>query len=109
MADWTNAYYADGRKVGRFCDEHGLTQRDHDSPEATAIRRWRRTGIKVPVERVDEVLTWGGFHLSELPDDVWLDCAPPDGETARDSGGSTVSSDSSETCLRGAEPSVVAA
>lgn len=43
--------------------------------KARAVRHWRE-GAAVSVWIADEVLTRLGFHLSELPGDLWRD--PPD-------------------------------
>lgn len=71
QTDWL-----DGPRLYEWLKEHGL---DHPAIELgreheRAIRHWR-DGRRANVYTVDRVLVALGLHLSEVPDDCWVD--PP--------------------------------
>jgi hypothetical protein len=82
---WTDAKWADGRKVYEFLAARGVIERlsmagtemSGLGPHALALRevvyKWKQGG-RASLFKVDEVLVQFDMHLSELPDDVW--CSP---------------------------------
>jgi hypothetical protein len=75
--------WLDGPGLVHWLESHGL-----DNPEiqlgfhARAIRHWR-AGCKASVYVADRVLIKLGLHLSEIPDDLWVQ-PPKRGELSPD-------------------------
>lgn len=70
-ADWTTAHYADGPAVAEWFIRHGLVDGEPKSALARRVYAWSR-GERPSLACVDRWLTLKGYHLSELPDEVWL-------------------------------------
>lgn len=66
--DWTNAEWANGPKLARWCEENGIVfERKDDS-----LVEWKR-GRNPQVFTVDKMMTRNLRHISELPDSVWCE------------------------------------
>lgn len=77
---WMDAKAADGPKVVAWLEEHVdlycVSVRDGRGRSITRrMFDWRRPGALAQFDAVDRALTYFGRHISELPDDVWLDHA----------------------------------
>ena len=78
------AQWLKGPGLAAWLERHGLTspslQLGH---HARRVRDWKHGGT-ASVQVADEVLVKLGYHLSELPDDLWLERNP--NEAGRSSG-----------------------
>jgi hypothetical protein len=76
--DWTNAEAADGPKLAEWLEDGRMPPprrwTEEDSLPQNLRRRvtaWK-TGEQASFGCVDKYLTFLGYHVSELPDDVWV-------------------------------------
>lgn len=69
-----------GDKFSAWLRDHGLTSPalQVDFNAARLICKWESQGGLASVYTADRILTRLGFHLSELPDDIWADRSPTD-------------------------------
>lgn len=70
-ADWTTAHYADGPKLAAWFIARGLVDGEGKSALARRVYAWQH-GERPSLGCVDRWLTAKGYHLSELPDELWL-------------------------------------
>lgn len=74
--DWTNAEWADGPKFVAWLADKGLHIGEHEAggkPLARRIRAWATGEEDASFYLVDRVLVHFGRHVSEVPDDIWLE------------------------------------
>ena len=79
MPDWTNGEWVDATKFVAWLNEHGITfsERGPYDTEARRVRRYVDGEAKAAsLAAVDRILTSAGRHISELPDDLWLERPP---------------------------------
>lgn len=69
---WMDAKAADGPKVVEWLEAR-VELKDLNSDRRRRLADWRRPGALAKFDAVDRTLTYFGRHISELPDDVWLD------------------------------------
>jgi hypothetical protein len=72
---YIDAIAADGRRVEEWLQTAGVIPESVEMVDETLARRLRlwRAGAQARVDAVDRVCVKLGIHLSELPDDVWVD------------------------------------
>jgi hypothetical protein len=70
---WEDARWADGPKVAAWVDEHTSFL---SKSSVRAVYRWRN-GAVADFFALDRLLTAAGFHVSDLPADVWAEGGPP--------------------------------
>lgn len=70
--------YLDGPCLATWLDEHGMESEERELGfHARRVREWRAGG-SANVYTVDKVLVKLGLHLSQIPEDFWLeDFIPP--------------------------------
>ena len=72
---WASAMAADGPKVAAWIEKNIPDYRSVKGDDGKRVLEWSR-GVSAGVFTLDTFLTKHGHHLSELPDDVWLEKAP---------------------------------
>lgn len=63
--------WLDGPRFVHWCELHGLRAVDIE-PSGSTMAKWRKAGSLVGYYRADEILVRHGYHLTELPDDIWI-------------------------------------
>jgi hypothetical protein len=77
VTDWTDAHVAHGPTLADWCVRHGLTAGEgKHSSFARRVCAWTH-GENPSIACVDRWLTSKGYHLSELPDEVWAEAPAP--------------------------------
>jgi hypothetical protein len=66
------AQHADGRAVVAWMLLQGVDPAVGSETRRKLIQRWE-AGAQASFVKVDEVLVAHGFHVSELPDNAWLE------------------------------------
>lgn len=69
---WMDAKGADGNKVVEWLETRVDVQGAGDVTRRRVLE-WRKPGAIAQFDAVDRAVTRLGRHISELPDDVWLD------------------------------------
>lgn len=76
MSDWTTAEFADGPKFAAWLRTKDLPEGTKKTGEVASLYRrlsaWE-AGERVKLASADRWLTYLGLHLSETPDDLWLE------------------------------------
>jgi hypothetical protein len=65
--DWTNAQWANGPKFVKWCEENNIEYYRDD-----VHNKWKQ-GRNVQIGTVDKLMVFNLRHISELPDDIWID------------------------------------
>lgn len=71
---WAYCECLDGRALAAWIEDHVTDLGAQLNGQTRTVQRWRN-GASARIWTVDEVLTALGRHLSELPDEVWIDAS----------------------------------